>query len=72
MTNNDRELYVLQLKEENYGLWAELYELPYQSLAWKRVRKEIEANDTEISAMKDVINRSAPIAVEADYELITQ
>jgi hypothetical protein len=28
----------------------------------------IEANDTEISIMQDVINRSAPIAVEADYE----
>jgi len=72
MTNGYREQYIYQLKKENQVLWGELQELPYGSLAYKRVRREIEANDTEISVMQDVINRSAPIAVEADYELITQ
>ena len=51
---------------------GELQELPYGSLAYKRVRREIEANNTEISVMQDIIKRSAPIAVEADHELITQ
>lgn len=72
MMNDYREQYIYQLKKDNQVLWGELQELPYGSLAYKRVRREIEANDTEISAMKDIINRSAPIAVEADYELITQ
>ncbi len=72
MTNGYREHYIYQLKKEHQVLWGELQELPYGSLAYKRVRREIEANDTEISVMQDVINRSAPIAVEADYELITQ
>ena len=47
---------------------GELQELPYGSLAYKRVRREIEANNTEISVMQDIIKRSAPIAVEADFE----
>ena len=72
MMNNYREHYIIQLKRENQVLWGELSELERNSPAWKAVRKAIEANDTEISVMQDVINRSAPIAVEADYELITQ
>jgi len=72
MMNDYREQYIYQLKKDNQVLWGELQELPYGSLAYKRVRREIEANNTEISTMQDIINRSAPIAVEADYELITQ
>lgn len=71
MTNGYREQYIYQLKKENQVLWGELQELPYGSLAWKRVRKEIEINDTEISTMQDIIKRSAPIAVEAEAESIT-
>jgi len=63
-----RELYIEQLKKENQVLWGELQELPYGSLAYKRVRREIEANNTEISVMQDIIKRAAPIAVEADFE----
>ena len=63
-----REQYIYQLKKENQVLWGELQELPYGSLAYKRVRREIEANNTEISVMQDIIKRSAPIAVEADFE----
>ena len=59
MTNGYREQYIYQLKKENQVLWGELQELPYGSLAWKRVRKEIEINDTEISTMQDIIKRSA-------------
>ena len=63
-----REQYIYQLKKENQVLWGELQELPYGSLAYKRVRREIEANNTEISVMQDIIKRAAPIAVEADFE----
>mgnify|MGYP001001030260 CR=1 FL=1 len=72
MMSDYREQYIYQLKEDNQGLWGELQELPYGSLAYKRVRREIEANNTEISVMQDIIKRSAPIAAEADLELITQ
>ena len=72
MTSDYREQYIYQLKKDNQVLWGELQELPYGSLAYKRVRREIEANNTEISVMQDIIKRSAPIAVEADFELITQ
>ena len=58
MMSNYREQYIYQLKKENQVLWGELQELPYGSLAYKRVRKAIEANDTEISAMQDIINRA--------------
>jgi hypothetical protein len=72
MMSDYREHYIYQLKKDNQVLWGELQELPYGSLAYKRVRREIEANNTEISTMQDIIKRSAPIAVEADHELITQ
>ena len=72
MMSDYREQYIYQLKKDNQVLWGELQELPYGSLAYKRVRREIEANNTEISTMQDIIKRSAPIAVEADHELITQ
>ena len=68
MMSDYREQYIYQLKEDNQGLWGELQELPYGSLAYKRVRREIEANNTEISVMQDIIKRSAPIAAEADFE----
>lgn len=71
MTSDYREQYIYQLKKENQVLWGELSEMVRNSPEWKAVRKAIEANDTEISVMQDIINRSAPIAVEADYELIT-
>ena len=58
MTNGYREQYIYQLKKENQVLWGELQELPYGSLAYKRVRREIEANNTEISVMQDIINRA--------------
>ena len=72
MMSDYREQYIYQLKKDNQVLWGELQELPYGSLAYKRVRREIEANNTEISVMQGIIKRSAPIAVEADHELITQ
>ena len=59
MMNSYREQYIYQLKKENQVLWGELQELPYGSLAYKRVRKAIEDNDTEISTMQDIINRAA-------------
>ena len=68
MMSDYREQYIYQLKKDNQVLWGELQELPYGSLAYKRVRREIEANNTEISTMQDIIKRSAPIAVEADFE----
>ena len=68
MMSDYREQYIYQLKKDNQVLWGELQELPYGSLAYKRVRREIEANNTEISVMQDIIKRSAPIAVEADFE----
>jgi hypothetical protein len=71
MMSDYREQYIYQLKKENQVLWGELSEMVRNSPEWKAVRKAIEANDTEISVMQDIINRSAPIAVEADYELIT-
>ncbi len=71
MMSDYREQYIYQLKKDNQSLFGDLQELPYGSLAYKRVRREIEANNTEISVMQDIIKRSAPIAVEADFELIT-
>ena len=68
MMSDYREHYIYQLKKDNQVLWGELQELPYGSLDYKRVRREIEANNTEISVMQDIIKRSAPIAVEADFE----
>ena len=68
MMSDYREHYIYQLKKDNQVLWGELQELPYGSLAYKRVRREIEANNAEISVMQDIIKRSAPIAVEADFE----
>ena len=59
MMNDYREQYIYQLKKDNQVLWGELQELPYGSLAYKRVRREIEANNTEISTMQDIINRAA-------------
>ena len=58
MMSDYREQYIYQLKKENQVLWGELQELPYGSLAYKRVRKAIEDNDTEISTMQDIINRA--------------
>ena len=71
MTNDYREIYIFQLKKENQILWGELSELQRNSMAWKRVRKEIEINDTEISTMQDIIKRSASTAIEAEAESIT-
>ena len=68
MMSEYRESYINQLKKENQVLWGELSEMVRNSPEWKAVRKAIEANDTEISVMQDIINRSAPIAVEADFE----
>ncbi len=68
MSNDYREHYIFQLKKENQSLWGELSELDRNSREYKSVRKEIEKNDTEISAMQDIIKRSAPIAVEAEAE----
>ena len=58
MMSDYREQYIYQLKKDNQVLWGELQELPYGSLAYKRVRKAIEANDTEISVMQDTIKRA--------------
>jgi len=58
MMSDYRESYIYQLKKDNQVLWGELQELPYGSLAYKRVRREIEANNTEISVMQDIINRA--------------
>lgn len=71
MMSDYREQYINRLKKENQALWGELSEMVRNSPEWKAVRKAIEANDTEISIMQDIIKRSAPIAVEADFELIT-
>lgn len=62
-----RAQYIEQLKKENQVLWGELSEMARNSPEWKAVRKAIEANDTEISTMQDIIKRSAPIAVEAEF-----
>jgi hypothetical protein len=69
MMSDYREQYIYQLKKENQVLWGELSEMVRNSPEWKAVRKAIEANDTEISVMQDIIKRSAPIAVEAEAEL---
>lgn len=71
MTNNYREHYIYELKKENQTLWGDLSELEHNSLEYKEVREAIRKNDTEISTMQDIIKRSAPIAVEAEAELIT-
>ena len=68
MMSDYREQYIYQLKQDNQVLWGELSEMVRNSPEWKAVRKAIEANDTEISVMQDIIKRSAPIAVEADFE----
>ncbi len=57
MMSDYREQYIYQLKQDNQSLFGELQELPYGSLAYKRVRREIEANNTEISTMQDIIKR---------------
>lgn len=71
MMSDYREHYIYQLKKENQVLWGELSEMVRNSPEWKAVRKAIEANDTEISVMQDIINRSASTAIEAEAELIT-
>ena len=71
MMSEYRESYINQLKKENQVLWGELSEMVRNSPEWKAVRKAIEANDTEISVMQDIINRSALTAIKADFELIT-
>ena len=58
MMSNYREQYIYQLKKENQVLWGELSEMVRNSPEWKAVRKAIEANDTEISVMQDIINRA--------------
>ena len=58
MMSDYREQYIYQLKKDNQVLWGELSELTRNSLEWKAVRKAIEANDTEISTMQDIINRT--------------
>ena len=58
MMSNYREQYIYQLKKENQVLWGELSEMARNSPEWKAVRKAIEANDTEISVMQDIINRA--------------
>ena len=58
MMNDYREQYIYQLKKENQVLWGELSEMVRNSPEWKAVRKAIEANDTEISVMQDIINRA--------------
>ena len=63
---NYRESYIYQLKKENQVLWAELSDLERNSLAWKKVRRSIEINDTEISTMQDIIKRSMPINALAE------
>ena len=72
MMSDYREQYIYQLKKENQVLWGDLSEMVRNSPEWKAVRKAIEDNDTEISVMQDIINRSALTAIKADYELITQ
>lgn len=71
MMSDYRAQYIEQLKKENQVLWGELSEMVRNSPEWKAVRKAIEANDTEISVMQDIINRSASTAIEAEAELIT-
>lgn len=56
--SNYREQYIYQLKKDNQVLWGELSEMVRNSPEWKAVRKAIEANDTEISVMQDIINRA--------------
>ena len=72
MMSDYREQYIYQLKKENQVLWGDLSEMVRNSPEWKAVRKAIEDNDTEISVMQDIINRSALTAIKADFELITQ
>lgn len=58
MTNNYREHYIFELKKDNQVLWGELCELERNSKAYKDIRKEIEKNDTDISALQDIIKRA--------------
>ena len=58
MMSDYREQYIYQLKKENQVLWGDLSEMERNSPEWKAVRKAIEANDTEISVMQDIINRA--------------
>ncbi len=66
MMNSYRESYIRQLKKENQLLWAELSDLERNSVEWKKVRRSIEINDTEISTMQDIIKRSMPITAMAE------
>lgn len=58
MMSDYREQYIYRLKKENQVLWGELSEMARNSPEWKAVRKAIEANDTEISVMQDIIKRA--------------
>ena len=58
MMSDYREQYINRLKKENQVLWGELSEMVRNSPEWKAVRKAIEANDTEISVMQDIIKRA--------------
>lgn len=66
MLHNYRESYIYQLKKENQALWAELSDLERNSVEWKKVRRAIEINDSEISTMQDIIKRSMPITAMAE------
>ena len=63
---NYRESYIYQLKKENQLLWEELSDLERNSTEWKKVRRAIEINDSEISTMQDIIKRSMPITALAE------
>ena len=64
--NGYRESYIYQLKKENRVLWEELSDLERNSIEWKKVRRAIEINDSEISTMQDIIKRSMPITAMAE------
>ncbi len=66
MMHSYRESYIRQLKKENQALWEELSDLERNSVEWKKVRRSIEINDTEISTMQDIIKRSMPINALAE------
>jgi hypothetical protein len=63
---NYRESYIYQLKKENQLLWEELSDLERYSVEWKKVRRAIEINNSEISTMQDIIKRSMPVKVLAE------
>ena len=66
MMHSYRESYIRQLKKENRLLWEELSDLERNSVEWKKVRRSIEINDSEISTMQDIIKRSMPITALAE------